>query len=579
MNLKSDLKKFTLHITLLYVLVSVLLAACLFFYLQYHEKFTSLQLFAVILSTFLPPFILLQLFTIKKLKMVFQQKIKAEKTAVQKENKLALLLENIQTGVVRITQDPPGKFIECNTFFTKTTGYTKNELAQLAMGDIFIDEREKETFFNTLNQTGSIKNETFEIKTKHGEAVIVSITGNTLRNSGNNRNEYLLTITGAGDQKDRLEEMLKNEKLKSIGILAGGIAHDFNNILTGLYGNIALAKLEIDPSEEAFQMIQDAEQSMTKATDLTHQLLIFARGGDPIKETIDINHVIKDAASFNLSGSKITLITNIDEHLHQVHADKDQIGQVISNLVINARQAMPDGGTLRLNAQNLEIKENDVTALSPGKYIKIILQDEGVGIPQDYIHKIFDPYFTTKQAGSGMGLATSYSILKKHNGLITVSSTIGNGASFYVYLPAFEITKDMPARVDADDTSSDRSANILIMDDDEQVCNIARKMIHRFGYTVSTVSDGSQAIRSYKKALEENNKFDLVLMDLTIPGGLGGRETIPKILEIDRNAKAVVISGYSNDPVLANFQDYGFKGMLVKPFKISELKAVLDKVL
>ncbi|MCP4023641.1 MAG: response regulator, partial [Desulfobacteraceae bacterium] len=276
--------------------------------------------------------------------------------------------------------------------------------------------------------------------------------------------------------------------------------------------------------------------------------------------------------------SNIKLNMQHEEYLPKVNADKNQIGQVISNVVSNARYAMPDGGHLYISLQNIILTENEQDPLKPGEYIKISIRDEGVGILPEHLDKIFDPYFSTKQTGSGMGLAASYSILQKHNGLITAASLVDHGATFSIFLPT--VPEDELAESDvAEDKPCIDSAKILIMDDDNQVRNIAEKIIKKFGFEVGLASEGLQAVEMYEQALKTDAPFDLVLMDLTIPGGMGGKEAVQKVLSIDRKAKVIVISGYSNDPVLANFEEYGFKGMLEKPFKIEELKKIIEKTL
>ena len=580
MELKSALNRFMVQMTALSLFIFLLFGGIFLFYFFSETELTNIHPFyMIIFGMILVGIPVLQFLLVKRLKKIIFNNLATQKEFNESERKYESIIENIQIGVARTTPGEKGKHIEVNSWLAIMLGYSKEELKNIPVADLYLDDKKRKIFSNKISRFDIVRHEELKLCKKDGSIIIVSAAGQAVRDKNGKVKYFDLILEDITDEKYSQEEFLKSEKLKSIGTLAGGIAHDFNNILTGLYGNIALAKLELTPEDEAFQLIQDAEQSMTKATDLTQQLLTFARGGDPIKEPITIGQIVKEAASFNLSGSNIKLIMSVDDQLWRVHADKGQIGLVTSNLVINARHAMPEGGNLRIAVQNIRIAENELKPLSSGKYIKIIIQDEGIGISRDYIAKIFDPYFTTKQTGCGMGLSTAYSILKKHNGLITVSSRIGNGASFCLYLPALEKDKKPSSLIEPKVQSNVKSANILIMDDDEQVCNIAKKMIQKFEFKATAVSEGRQAISIYKQALKDDNAFDLILMDLTIPGGMGGKETISKILEIDPNARAVVISGYSNDPVLSNYKDYGFKGMLVKPFRISELREILDKVL
>lgn len=498
-----------------------------------------------------------------------------------KENKqkYTSILENIHIGFARTTPGSEGEFKEINSFFAKMMGYEKSELLKMPVADIYIDKAQRKKFSNKIIEKDTIKNEELLFSHKNGSPITVSVTGRAIRGENETVRFFDLIIEDVTKEKFNNQELIKNEKLASIGTLAGGIAHDFNNILTGLYGNIALAKLDLSPDHESFKLIQDAELSMSMATDLTQQLLIFARGGDPVKKTLTIDQLVKDTAKFNLAGSEIKLVSRFDENLWKVNADKGQIRQVVSNMVSNSKDAMPKGGILTLTIQNIELIKGQIPSLVPGKYVKIILQDSGIGIKKDTFSKIFDPYFSTKHGGTGLGLATSYSIIRKHHGLITAEHEIENGAVFNIYLPAKQEPLTDSTSIKDQDKIEVKSAKILIMDDDEQVCSISKKMIERFGFHPFVVHDGIDAILEYESHMNSDEPFDLILMDLTIPGGMGGKDAIGKILEIDPDAKAIVVSGYSNDPVLANHTDYGFKGMLVKPFRIEELKQILDRTL
>ena len=491
------------------------------------------------------------------------------------------MVENIQIGIARTTPGEKGRHIELNSGLAAILGYTKEELKEIPISTLYTEESKREEFIKKITQFNMVKHEELTLCRKDGKQINVSATGWATRDEKGNIKYFDLILEDITEEKMNREEFLKDEKLKSIGILAGGIAHDFNNILTGLYGNMTLAKLELSSEDEAYQLLLEAELSMTKATELTHQLLTFSKGGDPIKEIIILEPLIRETAQFSLSGSNIRLVTDINPQLGNIFADKFQISQVISNLVMNARQAMPDGGALKISAKNIELKENEIKLLPEGNYIKISVEDEGTGIAEHHILQIFDPYFSTRKTGNGMGLATSYSIIRKHNGCITVLSTPGKGTSFFIFLPVQKKEDMVPIFMETESMSHTgmKSANILIMDDDEQVCAITRKMIQRFGFTASIVPDGKKAVSMVEKAIKNRTPFDLILMDLTIPGGMGGKDAIREILKIDPDTKAIVISGYSNDPVLSNYNDYGFKGMLCKPFTITELREILDKVL
>ncbi|MFH2092864.1 MAG: ATP-binding protein [Pseudomonadota bacterium] len=580
MTPQSDLTRFMALMKVFLGLVFLLFGSIFFFYffpMSSHHRIPQLSVIAFISGLVI--IIRVLFLMVKHLKEIDLNKQDVEKTLLDTEKKYQSMVENIQIGFARSTPGEQGQFIEVNSFFAKMLGYTKAELIQMPVAELYEDKNKRKEFSDKISKNEVVKNEEVVFCKKNGSILVVSVTGLAIRDENHNIVFFDLILEDITDKQFHQSESIKSEKLSSIGILAGGIAHDFNNILTGLYGNIALAKLELEPDSEAALLINEAELSMSKATELTKQLLIFANGGDPIKETLPIDQLIKDTAKFNLSGSNIQLKTQFDDQLWQVNADKGQISQVISNLVINARHAMPNGGHLTIAGSNIELKNNEIPSLAKGNYVKICLQDDGIGIPDKNLSKVFDPYYTTKPSGSGMGLATSFSIIKKHHGWITVSSNPDKGASFHIFLPA-DLSQDNNMLLKENSSDSNiASSNILIMDDDEQVCIIAQKMITLFGHQCSVVHDGQQAIAAYKKAVSEGSPYDLILMDLTIPGGMGGKDTIDKILDINPQAKAIVISGYSNDPVLANYQDYGFKGMLVKPFKISELKDTLERAL
>ena len=376
-------------------------------------------------------------------------------------------------------------------------------------------------------------------------------------------------------EREQLEnEILKTRKLESIGILAGGIAHDFNNILTSILGNIMLAKEFVGPGDDLEGFLSNMEKASQRAQDLTQQLLTFSKGGVPVKKAESISDLIKDSVNFVLKGSNVSSKFFIQDDLYPVEIDAGQINQVINNLIINADQAMPDGGVINVRCENVTLKDNQISDLKKGSYVKITIQDQGDGISKEHITKIFDPYFSTKANGNGLGLATSYSILKKHDGHISVESTLGKGSSFVIYLPAS--SKDIAESQKTRNQIIKGNGRILVMDDDAMVRATFTQMLSHLGYQVTAVADGDEAIETYTASEQNNESFDLVIMDLTIPGGMGGKETISKLQELCPDVKCVVSSGYSHDPVMASFQEYGFKGILRKPFNIADLSAVIN---
>lgn len=373
------------------------------------------------------------------------------------------------------------------------------------------------------------------------------------------------------------QEQIRAAKLESIGLLAGGIAHDFNNLLTGIMGNIGLAKSFLPPTSNVFEMLDEAEKAAARARDLTQQLLTFARGGKPIKKVTSLTKVIKDSAIFALRGSRVRLEMNLPDDLWLVEADEGQISQVIHNLVLNADEAMPDGGALYITAKNIKLPRDGALQLPAGNYIEISIRDTGIGIAPEHLQKIFEPYFTTKQQGSGLGLTSAYSIIKNHGGSLSVESCLNEGSTFRIYLPASKKTakgeKKMTAR-----QSTQAGGKVLIMDDDEIIRKMLKNMLNLAGYEAEVAVDGAEALVKYKQAMDENNPFNAVIMDLTVPGGMGGKETIKELLEIDPEAAVIVSSGYATDPIMSEYKKYGFKAVIAKPYSIGQLQNTITSV-
>ncbi|MDQ7784054.1 MAG: ATP-binding protein [Desulfomonilaceae bacterium] len=398
---------------------------------------------------------------------------------------------------------------------------------------------------------------------------------------GNIGNETVLSFwwlkRDISEKKRSEEEMLKKDKLDSLGILAGGIAHDFNNLLTALLGNLSLLDMSPHLGDKESERVDAAMRACSRAQQLTLQLLTFSKGGAPIKKTACIGDLLRDSVEFSLRGSKVRSEYSIPNNIWNLDVDEGQIHQVINNLVINAIQAMPSGGVVRVQATNVKVSSGSGTPLPVGRYVRISISDSGVGIPEQNLKKVFDPYFTTKEHGSGLGLATSYSVIRKHGGLMTVRSKVGEGSTFSLYLPASEATVDCETRRKR--SPEPASARVLLMDDDVIIREMSCEMLTVLGYDVVVCQDGEEAVAAYAKARETGKPFDVVIMDLTVPGGMGGTEALKKLSAIDPKVKAVVSSGYSNDPVMADFTRYGFTAVLPKPYGAEDLGSLLDAIL
>jgi len=375
-----------------------------------------------------------------------------------------------------------------------------------------------------------------------------------------------------------LESAAQTQKLQSLGILAGGIAHDFNNVLTGIFGYIGFARDE-SKEKNIKELLAQASGAIERAKSLTHQLLTFSKGGVPLKKLQPFSPFIEEVVRFALSGSSVTPVFKISDDLKMAEFDRNQAAQVIDNIILNAVEAMSKAGKIEISAQNVALKENELFPLTEGEYVKISIADEGPGIPQDSLPHIFDPFFTTKKEGHGLGLAMSYSIIRKHEGLITVDSTVGVGSVFTIYIPAVSAqTVIEPAAIEKTEHAP-FEGRVLVMDDERIILEIVAKILTRAGFDAVTVSNGEDAIKEFSKAKREGRPFRFLIFDLTIPNGMGGQETIDRIRETDKNVIAFVSTGYSDDPVVADPAAYGFNDTISKPFEIDELKEKLGKYL
>ena len=379
-------------------------------------------------------------------------------------------------------------------------------------------------------------------------------------------------------EKLRLEEELRrSHKLESVGVLAGGIAHDFNNILSIILSNVSFARINALDNAILQEPLLEAEKSTRRARELTQQLLIFSRGGLPVKKVVSIKKIIVETTNFALQGSRSRAEFDIQDDLWPVEVDVGQINQAIQNLVINADQAMSQGGIIKIVAANIEVKAQNNLPLNPGRYVKISVKDNGIGIPPEHLSKIFDPYFTTKQKGSGLGLAITYSVIVKHNGFIGVDSKLGEGTQFDIYLPASE---SLPEEISKSrETVFLGHGRIMIMDDEDYVRHALARSLKGLGYEAVAAPRGEEVLEIYNQAQQKNEHFDLFILDLTIPGGMGGLETFKRLKALDPKVRAIVSSGYSNDPVMADHTKFGFIDVLAKPYDVKALSEVVYRAL
>ncbi|MGO9613668.1 MAG: ATP-binding protein [Dissulfurispiraceae bacterium] len=426
--------------------------------------------------------------------------------------------------------------------------------------------------------TGMPQRTVYDYTEKDGNKTYIEIKTFPVKDASGNMTSVIEVLSNMTEKYLLEEERAKSQKLEAIGTLAGGIAHDFNNLLQGIFGYISIAKMQLDQKDKSLVMLEQAEKALHMSVNLTTQLLTFSKGGKPAKKLIALRPAIEDAASLALSGSRSDYHSSIDAGLWQAEADEGQIGQVIQNIVLNAAEAMPSGGTVEILARNVQIaKGGNPFFPEGGRFVKIAVTDSGVGIAEQYLPRIFDPYFTTKQKGSGLGLATAYSIIRNHGGVIDVASEAAKGSTFTIYLPASDNTKAKESQVSG--SAAVRKGKILVMDDEEMVIEVARKLIETLGHEVEVAKDGEDAIEKYKQAKQAGRAFDIVILDLTVRGGLGGEDAVRKLHEIDPGVKAVVSSGYADAPVVSDYRSYGFAAFLNKPYTIDALNHTLNILL
>jgi PAS domain S-box-containing protein len=508
---------------------------------------------------------------------------RAQEALAAEKERLAVTLRSIGDGV--IATDTEGNILLLNKVAEQLTGWSQEEARGRPLDEVFkiINERTRQAAQNPVEKvlaTGEVvglANHTALIS-RDGTERIIADSGAPILDQSSSIIGVVLAFRDVTEKEKMEKEMLKTGKLESLGVLAGGIAHDFNNILTTILANVSLLKTGAQHDDPVYVSLDEAEQACLRARDLTQQLLTFSKGGAPIQKTASILDLLKDSASFALTGTNVRCAFELTDSLWPVEIDAGQISQVIHNLALNAQQAMPEGGTVRIAAENVFLQATmSGLPIPAGRYVKISVEDSGVGIPEEHFSKIFDPYFTTKQEGSGLGLATSFSIVRRHDGYLTVDSRLGEGSTFTIYLPAS--ARKVQTEPAVQETIVEGFGKILLMDDEERIRAVTGQILRTLGYRVEVAANGSEVIAFYQQAMKEEDRFDVVILDLTIPGGMGGKETIKKLHEIDPQVKAIVSSGYSNDPIMAGFRHYGFRGIVAKPYRVAELQKVLHEVM
>ncbi len=517
-----------------------------------------------------------QILHIQTILLDITEQRRMEQSLRESETRYRELFESAVGGVYRT--DPAGSFVSINPAFARLLGFEEpgavlRDRQPGYAGTLYVQPERRQEFVAQLRAHGRVTNFESEVRVRTGGTVWISENARAVLDPQGQLawiDGFVTDITA----RRRLEaELLRASKLEAVGILAGGIAHDFNNILTVVLGNVTLAEMDTQADPSVSRMLRDAKQATLRARDLTRQLLTFAKGGEPVRSIIALAELIRESTGFAMHGAKARPHFELPDDLWPANADKGQIGQVVQNLVINAVQAMPQGGTVTLRAANVTLADRAVGALPAGDFVRLSVSDSGVGIASDHLAKIFDPYFTTKQSGSGLGLASVYSIIRKHQGHIEVESQLGLGATFTLWLPAEPQAREdtaAPAPV-----VGKLQGRILFMDDEETIRDMASMFMERLGLQCDLTEEGGATVEKYRAALEAGRPYDLVIMDLTVPGGMGGREAMQELRALDPSVLAIVSSGYSRDPVLANYRAHGFSGILPKPYSLEQLQQAL----
>lgn len=500
---------------------------------------------------------------------------KSQEDLSAEKERLAITLRSIGDGV--ISTDTNGYITLINKRAEELTGWSQEEAKGKHVGKVLqlidpvssiIQPGEKEIFMEQVTLIAKDNNHS-----------VISVSSAPIYGSKTIKLGSILVFRDRTEYLKMQKELVRTHKLESVGILAGGIAHDFNNILSVIQGNIELATYRVEKDAKAVSLLSDAKKATKRAAKLTQQLLTFSKGGDPVKETTSLPKLITESADFILHGSQVSCDYAFQEDLWIVNVDSGQVGQVIQNIILNAKHAMPEGGRINIHCNNVDDAASEpLLSMYEKSFVRINIQDTGVGIPPEIIDKIFDPYFTTKQEGNGLGLAICHSIISKHDGHITVQSSPGKGTLFTIYLPA-ELSKDITVVKEQKARPAMNAARIMVMDDEEMIRNLVQTQLAALGHKTVLVIDGKQLINKYQELQDSGTPVDLVIMDLTIPGGMGGQEAAQQLLQLDPDAKIVVASGYSNDPVMANYLEYGFCAAVVKPFDLEELKMGIDSAL
>ncbi len=497
--------------------------------------------------------------------------------AVRRENQLRMkaILEAIPDPMVMYSRTGHPEYV--NPSFTRVFGWTLDEFRSGRVS--FVPEKEQDLTEKKVKEVyatgGPVRFETKRY-TKTGQVLDIFMGAAAATGADGQPGGLVINLTDVTEKNILEAQYEQAQKMESLGTLAGGIAHDFNNLLSGIYGYMDLARLKTK-EPKIREYLGKAHASSERAKGLTYQLLTFSKGGAPVKKVGPLVPFLEEAVRFALSGANVACRFDLPEDLWMCDYDRNQMGQVIDNLTINAHHAMPSGGGITVKAENIQIGRRDHHGLEPGRYVKISIADTGMGIPVKYLSKIFDPFFTTKQKGSGLGLATSYSIVKRHGGKIDVQSKLGSGSVFTIFLPGLEASSEQKA--EKANAVFQGSGRILIMDDEKMIREMLSGMLEYMGFEVESVEEGGQVLSAWERSLEQENPFRAVILDLTVPGGMGGKDAVRQIRKKDQHLPVFVASGYSEDQVMASPGTFGFTASIEKPFTVHTLSQLFKQYL
>lgn len=491
----------------------------------------------------------------------------------ESEEKFRNIFNNVGDAI--LIHHPDGPYLAVNDAAVARFGYSRDEFMKMRPQDIDAPEYVAQIplNFERIQTDGSATFRTVSM-TRDGQRTASEISARMVVWAG--RPAFLVVMRDLADRIKAEENEVNLKRLEAMGKMAGGIAHDFNNLLTAISGNLSLAKGKLAPDDPLMKYLDEIEKATSQAANVSQGIMAFSKGGEPIRETADMIALVKGVTCREGVGLTMTYAFDSPPDLWYADVDPGQVRSAFEKVIENACSSMPGGGRIDVTFRNLRAEEEEIPKLEAGRYVVVSVRDHGLGIPAEVLSKIFDPYFTTRPGALGLGLTMAFATVTRHGGTIETESKEGEGTVMSIYLPA-SLLQELP--IEKSNTVHTEGGNILLMDDEDYILEVNKEILQELGYSSSVTHNGKEALAAYKEAMENGRGFDAAIMDLTIPGGMGGKEAMAKLLEIDPKARGIVSSGYSNDPVMADYRAYGFKGVMPKPYKIADMARVLTKVL